>query len=76
MSPDHISLQRAVYSITGMERAAVRKDLVYRTTEAGPLTMDVNVPASYWSRATTTSATKRCSAAGSRRWRCPSPGDS
>lgn len=45
MSPDHISQQRAVYSIAGMERAAVRKDVVYRTTEAGPLTMDVYLPA-------------------------------
>ena len=45
MSPDHISQQRAVYAIAGMERAAVRKDLVYRTTDAGPLTLDLYAPA-------------------------------
>jgi hypothetical protein len=45
MSQDHISQKRAVYTIAGMERAAVRKDVVYRTTDAGPLTMDVYAPA-------------------------------
>jgi acetyl esterase/lipase len=45
MSQDHISQKRAVYAIAGMERAAVRKDVVYRTTETGPLTMDVYSPA-------------------------------
>jgi hypothetical protein len=44
MSQDHISQKRAVHRIAGMERAAVRKDLVYRTTGAGPLTMDVYSP--------------------------------
>lgn len=44
MTPDHISQQRAVYAIAGMERADVRKDLVYRTTAAGPLTMDLYAP--------------------------------
>lgn len=42
---DHISKQRAVYAIAGMERAVVRKDVVYRTTETGPLTMDLYYPA-------------------------------
>ena len=38
MPDDHISQKRAVYRIAGMERAIVRKDVVYRTTDAGPLT--------------------------------------
>ena len=41
MSQEHISQKRAVYRIAGMERALVRKDLVYHTTDAGPLTLDV-----------------------------------
>ncbi len=41
MADDHISKQSAVYRIAGMEHALVRKDVVYRTTDAGPLTMDV-----------------------------------
>jgi hypothetical protein len=45
MSQDHISQKRAVYHIAGMERAIVRKDVVYRTTDAGPLTMDLYYPA-------------------------------
>ena len=45
MPQDHISQKRAVYTIAGMERSVVRKDLVYRTTDAGPLTMDVYYPA-------------------------------
>ena len=45
MSQDHISQARAVYRIAGMERVAIRKDVVYRTTEAGPLTLDVYAPA-------------------------------
>jgi hypothetical protein len=44
MAQDHISQQRAVYTIAGMERANVRRDLVYRTTADGPLTMDVYAP--------------------------------
>jgi hypothetical protein len=42
---DHISKKRAVYSIPGMDNATIRKDVVYRTTDAGPLTMDVYYPA-------------------------------
>ena len=45
MAQDHISQQRAVYTIAGMERANVRRDLVYRITADGPLTMDVYSPA-------------------------------
>ena len=42
---DHMSKKRVVYHIPGMERAAIQHDVVYRTTEAGPLTMDVYAPA-------------------------------
>jgi len=42
---DHLSMKRAVYRIAGMESAVVKRDLVYRTTEAGPLTMDIYYPA-------------------------------
>jgi len=45
MADEHISKRRAVYSIAGMERAAIRKDVVYRTTGAGPLTLDLYAPA-------------------------------
>ena len=72
MPQDHISQKRAVYRIAGMERAIVRKDVWYRTTNAGPLTMDLYYPADavadargrLWSSlpARTTSATRRCSA--------------
>lgn len=42
---DQISERRAVYTIAGMDRAAVRRDIVYRTTGDGPLTLDVYAPA-------------------------------
>jgi len=45
MPQEHISQKRAVYTIAGMERAVVRKDVVYRTTDDGPLTMDLYLPA-------------------------------
>ena len=45
MADTHISERRAVYTIPGMEQSARREDLVYRTTAAGPLTMDVYRPA-------------------------------
>jgi len=45
MPDDHISRKRAVYRIAGMEHALVLKDVVYRTTDAGPLTVDVYSPA-------------------------------
>jgi hypothetical protein len=41
---DHISKRPVVYSMPGMERVVVRKELVYRTTDGGPLTMDVYYP--------------------------------
>jgi dienelactone hydrolase len=42
---EHISKKPAVCRIPGMENATIRKDVVYRTTDAGPLTMDVYYPA-------------------------------
>ena len=45
MADEPISKKRAVYVIPGMEDAVVRKDVVYRTTDAGPVTMDVYTPA-------------------------------
>jgi hypothetical protein len=44
MPQEHISQARAVYTIAGMERAMVRKDLVYRNAADGPLTLDVYAP--------------------------------
>ena len=44
MSQDHISQKRAVYTIAGMEQAVVRRDLVYRSTAAAAMTMDVYYP--------------------------------
>ena len=41
---DHISQKRVVLRIPGMENATIRKDVAYRTTDAGPLTMDVYCP--------------------------------
>ena len=40
MPQDHISRKRAVYTIAGMERANIRKDLVYRIGEFAPLLVD------------------------------------
>jgi hypothetical protein len=45
MPQDHISQKRAVYHIAGMERAIVRTDVIYRTTDSGTLTMDLYYPA-------------------------------
>ena len=44
-SSDHISKKPIVYTIDGMEHVEVRKDVVYRAADAGPLTMDVYSPA-------------------------------
>jgi hypothetical protein len=45
MANPNIAARRAVYEIPGMDRVTVRKDVIYRTTDAGPLTMDVRAPA-------------------------------
>ncbi len=39
-----ITLKKVLYEIPGMDRAAVRRDIEFRTTEAGPLTMDAYRP--------------------------------
>ena len=44
IADDHISRKRVVYRVEGMARVGIRKDLVYRTSDAGPLTMDVYYP--------------------------------
>src|SRR5437868_2705398 len=45
MPQEHISQKRAVYTIAGMERATIARDIAYRSTETGPLTLDVYYPA-------------------------------
>ena len=44
MTDEPIWKKRVVYAIAGMARTPVRKDLVYRTTAAGPLTLDLYAP--------------------------------
>jgi hypothetical protein len=41
---DHISKKTVVYRIPGVDEVTVRRDMEYRATEAGPLTMDVYYP--------------------------------
>lgn len=41
---DHISKRVVVYRIAGMEDVKVRRDVEYRTTAAGALTMDIYYP--------------------------------
>jgi hypothetical protein len=41
---DHISKKRVVYQIPNMHNVMVRSELEYRTTVAGPLTMDLYYP--------------------------------
>jgi acetyl esterase/lipase len=42
---DHVTKKPVVYDIPGMETATIRRDVEYRTTDAGPLTMDLYYPA-------------------------------
>lgn len=42
--PDHISKKEVVYRIHGMEDVRVRRDVEYRHTETGALTMDIYYP--------------------------------
>jgi hypothetical protein len=42
--PDHISKKMLVYRIPGMEDVQVRRDVAYRVTGAGTLTMDIYHP--------------------------------
>ncbi len=41
----HITKKPVVYRIPGMEAAAIRRDVEYRTTDSGPLKMDLYYPA-------------------------------
>jgi len=43
MTNDNLAMRRAVYEMPGMERVSVRRDVIYRTTDAGPLTLDVRM---------------------------------
>src|SRR6476660_3623424 len=40
-----ITLKKLLYEIPGMDRVDIRRDIEFRTTESGPLTMDVYRPA-------------------------------
>lgn len=42
--PDHISKRRVLYEIPGMDAVTVRRDVEYRATDDGALTMDVYAP--------------------------------
>jgi hypothetical protein len=59
MAPDARSDEMAkrgpVYALPGMDEVTVRRDLTYRTTERGPLAMDVYYPPA-WRRGTPTPA--------------------
>jgi acetyl esterase/lipase len=41
---DHVTKKPVVYRIPGMENATIRRDVEYRTTDAGALTMDLYYP--------------------------------
>jgi hypothetical protein len=41
---DHISKKRVVYTLPGVDAVTVRRDEVYRVTDAGALTMDLYYP--------------------------------
>jgi hypothetical protein len=42
MANENIAARRALYELPGMARVAVRRDLIYRATDSGPLTMDLH----------------------------------
>ena len=42
---DHISKRRMLYTVPGMDAVTVRRDVEYRPTQAGALTMDLYYPA-------------------------------
>src|SRR5262245_24831443 len=44
MSPAELAKLTVLYTVPGIESVTVRRDEPYRTTEAGPLTMDVYYP--------------------------------
>ena len=41
---DHISRNRVIYSTPGVDAVTVRRDVPYRTADAGPLTIDLYYP--------------------------------
>ena len=41
---DHVTKKPFVYTIPGMDAATIRRDVRYRTTDAGALTMDLYYP--------------------------------
>jgi len=45
LSHDHVTKKPVLYRIAGMESASIRRDVEYRKTDAGPLTMDLYYPA-------------------------------
>ena len=44
MPPADLAKMTVLYTIPGVETVTVRRDEPYRTTETGPLTMDVYYP--------------------------------
>ena len=44
MSRHEVTLKKVLYEIAGMDRVSVRRDIEFRTTAAGPLTLDVYRP--------------------------------
>jgi acetyl esterase/lipase len=44
MTPDELAKLTVLYTVPGMEDVTIRRDETYRTTEAGPLTIDVYCP--------------------------------
>ena len=44
MSPADLAKMTVLYTVPGMEEVTVRRDVPYRTTESGPLAMDVYYP--------------------------------
>src|SRR5688500_13516424 len=44
MSPADLAKLTVLYTVPGMEEVTIRRDVTYRTTESGPLTMDVYYP--------------------------------
>ena len=41
---DHITRKKVVYQILGMDAVTIRRDVEYRATDAGGLTMDLYYP--------------------------------
>ena len=86
MSPADLAKLTVLYTVPGMEEVTIRRDVTYRTTESGPLAMDVYyppdaaagspLPAVSSCMDTRTPASLTSSDERSRRWapRCPGRG--